>query len=543
MSAALVLLGGLDELGVASALTVPLSADQWLGAAPQFESDDRGGRLWQRLELREAEEIDVSLSQRCTPEQIDNDTVVQLEVTLRTQAAGSLTSTANQLVESVQNPGGVGGQQMALVMRALTACGSAGLVDNEDSERLATEGSLLHHLYQVFSEGHAEAAARCAFAYLQAIPGAGDPDQHVGNSEAGHESLRELLRNPDSVAGAVDEFVAIVSQDGGLRELARIMDSEPPESTLLNAAFRDLMESDPAAQTPEFITEHWRKIQLNLTDAEDSDANSAFQAFARDLPSLADVPPLIVAGPFAPEDAALYVAVLRAGGDEGLSTWCAGGLRSLDAESWVRALSENGAIVSLLLELNGRGQTLDMGTAYLDGLISHAQATVHSDDDNDIGDSLPELMALLGGGSRDLLARRTYDALEEAAGEATRLFFALYGILISGREFLLAQSRFVDRVCRPLLVQRNTHGLLWLTNVFRSEPDLLDRHSDRNAVTDFRNRVRDALAAADEDEAASAAVQAIADALGIELEPQSPMPGEPGYGADPAEETESKSDE
>ena len=180
-------------------------------------------------------------------------------------------------------------------------------------------------------------------------------------------------------------------------------------------------------------------------------------------------------------------------------------------------------------------QTVEVGTAYLDGLILHAQSTVHSDDDNGIGDSLPELIALLSEGDRDLLTRRTYDALEEAGGEATQLFFILYGTLITEQDFLLGQSDFVDRVCTPLLVHRHTPGLLWLANVFSSEPDLLNRHSDRSAVADFRNRVRDALTAVDEDEVDSDAIRAIADALGIE----------PGTerGTDPPQGAESTSDE
>ena len=189
-------------------------------------------------------------SQRSTPEQIDSDIISLLEVTLRTPAAGSLTRTTNQLVDSVRNAEGVSAQQIALVMRALTACRSAGLVDNASYERLATEGSLLHHLYQAVSEAHAEATARCAFAYLQSIPDAREPNQHIGNSPLGHEPLLELLRNPDSVPGALDEFVAIAGQDGGLRELARILDEEPPESTLLNEAFRDLIENDRPRTIP-----------------------------------------------------------------------------------------------------------------------------------------------------------------------------------------------------------------------------------------------------------------------------------------------------
>ena len=526
MSAAFVLLGGLDELGLDSVLRVPLSADQWLEVAPQLQGDDRGGRLWQRLELREAGEIDAALSQRSTPEQIDSDIVSLLDVTLRTRAAGSLTSTANQLVESIQGAGGINAQQIALLMRALVACRRADLVVDEKYEHLATEGSLLHHFHQAVSEAHAEAAARCAFAYLQSIPDARAPDQPLGNSLLGHERLLELLRNPDSVPGALDEFVAIVGQEAGLPGLAGILDMEPPEPTLINLAFRDLTESDPAAEDPLFIKEHWGKIRSNLPEAENGDVSNAFQEFMRTSPSLAEVSALIAAGPFELAGAPLYLAILRADDDGGLSAWCAAGLRSVAAEAWAEALNENSDLVALLLELKGRRETIDLGTGYLDGLTSHAQAAVHADDHDGIKESLPELMDLLGGENRDLLTRRVYEALEGSDGNAQRPFFDLYGELVTARDFLLTQRGFVDRVCRPLLVQNNAHGLDWLANVFGLAPDLLAEHSDQSAVQDFRSRVRSALNPLGESEEVSGAVRRIAGALGIEPDPPEPTSGE-----------------
>ncbi len=537
MSAAFVLLRGLDELGVASALRVPLSADQWLEVAPQFRSDDPGGRLWQRLELIEAEEIDTALSERSTPEQIDSDIISLLEVTLRTPATGSLTRTTNQLFDSVRNAEGVGAQQIALVMRALTACRSAGLVDNASYERLATEGSLLHHLYQAVSEAHAEATARCAFAYLQSIPDAREPNQHIGNSPLGHEPLLELLRNPDSVPGALDEFVSIARQEGGLPELARILDEEPPEPTLLNEAFRDLIDDDPAVNDSGFVQGHWGKIRSNLPDPEDGDATDAFQEFVRGLPSRTDVSALIVTGRFEPSGAPLYLAILRAGDDEALSAWCAVGLRSVAAETWAESLKENDDLVALVLELHRRRETIELGTDYLDGLTSHAQAAVSADGDSGISESLPELVEVLGDENEDLLTRRAYEALEGADGTATRPFFDLYGGLVAEKAFLLTQRGFVDRVCRPFLVQNNANGLSWLADVFRSAPDLLGEHSDRSAVQDFRSRVRRALDPTGEGEEVSEAVRRLADALGIEPEPPEPPPDESESEAGHAETT------
>ena len=544
MRAAFILLGGLEELGIASTLVVPLSAEQWLEVAPQLPIDDSNRSLWQHLDLRSIEEIDAALSERSRPEQIDNHVVAVLKVTLYTQSAEHLTRIPSELVDSIQAAGGANAQQIASLMQALAACCSANLVDDETSEQLATGGSLLHYLYQAFAENHAEAVARCAFEYLQSIPDAREPDQAVGNSQAGHEQLRELLRNPNRVPNALDEFVGIARESGGLRELARILDMEPPDPVLLNEAFGHLIESDPTAKDPEFINEHWDKIRLNLREGEDSDTSDAFGEFVRDLATLPELSTLIVAGQFHPEDAEFYLAILRAGGNDGLSAWSAAGLWTVTAETWADSLKENDDLVALLLELNRRNETIDMGTDYLDGLTSHARDIMNSDHDHGIGDSLTELISLLSGGNRDLLTRRVYEALEGAARETSPLFFKLYGNLVADKDFLLEQPRFVDHVCRPLLVGRNIPGLQWLADMFHSESDLLNQHSDQNAVTDFRDRLRTTLGTTDEaDGAFTEAVKAIAHALNIETAPQAPMPDESEHGTDYAEPTEATTDE
>ena len=541
MRAAFALLGGLEELGVASTLIVPLSDEQWLEIAPQLPANDPDGRLRRHLDLKATEDIDATLSERCRPEQIDDAIVSVLEVTLSTQNAGSLTRTVSQLVDGIRGAAGVDAQQIARLMRALAACRSNGLVDDESYERLATGGSLLHYLYQAGSEGHAEAAARCAIAYLLSIPDARRPDEAIGNSQAGHERLLDLLRNPDSIAGALDEFVAVVRQAGGIREIARILDMEPPEPELLRAAFVALIENDPATQDPQFIKEHWRKVRSNLPEAEDGDASDAFQEFMRTSSSLADVSALIVAGPFEVTGAPLYLAILRADGDGGLSAWCAAGLRTVAAETWAEVLSENGDLVALLLDLSGRGETIDLGTGYLDGLVSHAQAAVDADVHDGIKESLPDLLELLSEENRDLLTRRAYEALERSDGQAERPFFDLYGGLVAAKDFLLMQPDFVDLVCRPLLVQNNVDGLDWLANLFRSEPNLLEEHSDRSAVQYFLSRVRGAWGTVGEGEEASDEVQAIARALHIEPVSPKPTSGESDSEADHAEPTGSNS--
>ena len=547
MSAAFILLEGLEGLGVISTLVVPLSAEQWLEVAPQLPIDDSNRSLWQHLDLSSTEEIDDVLSERSRPEQIDNQVVSVLELTLLTQSAEHLTRLPSELVDSVKAAGGTTAQQIASLMRALTACRSANLVDDATHEQLATGGFLLHHYHQAFAERHAEAVARCAFAYLQSIPDAREPDEVAGNSQQGHEWLHELLRSPETVPNALDEFVSIAKASGGLREISRILDMEPPEPALLNAAFRDLIESDLSAKDPRFINEHWEKIRSNLPDREDGATSDAFQEFIRGLPSstLAGLSALVVAGEFEPEDAEFYLAILQVAPNEELSAWFAAGLRSITAATWAQSLTKSDNLVALLLELNQLSDPLSMGAAYLDGLRSHAQATVDTHDDYGIGDSLEELIALLSDGNRDLLTRRVYEILEEAAQEATPLFFKLYGSLIADGDFLLAQPHFVDRVCRPLLAGSNIPGLNWLTGVFCSDSDLLNRHSDQNAVADFLERVRNILGTADDDdESLAEAVQAIAHALDIRpADPPEPAPNDSEPETDYTEPTGATTDE
>ena len=516
MRAAHVLLTGLDELGVPGTLAAPLSDTQWFEVLTESQIEGLVGSWWARLELQSIENIDTSFSRRAVPNLIDDQLITELEWTLRTGSAGSLGNTADRLLQTAQettrNP--LDAAQVALTMRAIVACYSAGIVDDEDFRALATDGFLLHHLHQAVSEAHPEAAARCAFMYLSSIPDAREPDQVYGNSARGHGSLRGLLRNPGNHSDIAARFVGLVNEGGGIRELARILDAEPPESALLNQTFAELIEQDPAAREPDFLVDHWEKISVNLQVAEDEDSAGAFSQFVRDCPSVDEISSLIVEGNFDPRDAQLYLAVLSASDSDTLSAWSARGLQSVASETWAESLSRNDALVQLLLALHRRQEAVELGTGYLDGLVLHAKAAAHAEDGGGIKESLPELFDILDEGNRDMLARRVYEALEETAGQAPAVFFDLYGEVLDSN-VLLQQPRFVDLVCRPLLTQRNARGLQWLAERLTAESNFLSEHSDSNAVQDFHRRVRDAFDSQEDGQQAVQPIRKIARALGI----------------------------
>ena len=244
---------------------------------------------------------------------------------------------------------------------------------------------------------------------------------------------------------------------------------------------------------------------------------NGFQSFFEALPSLAEVEAVITTGPFRSADAPLYLAALRASGSVQLNSWLTAGLQSVDAATWTAALQEPDDLTALLTEVSTRKAPLALGPAYQDGLAAHAEAMVGTDEFGPLADMLPSLLMLLDADNAALLARRVYDALESSRGAAREPFFALYGELIAEKDFLLAQSGFVDRVCRPLIVQRNAYGLSWLARLLRSNPDLLALHGDQPGVRDFHGRVSSALKSLDDDEASHEATRSIAQALDIPL--------------------------
>ena len=520
MRGAFTLLAGTRKLSPPPTLEVPLSPEQWFGVAQEIQDADLDESVWQRLAPQSVEAIDEALSMRLMSRQGVEVVGMLTHVLLRTQAANSLPLTANAFVDYLEQFSDTP-QHLAWVVEAVMKCRAAGLIDAERYGRLATEGKLLHALALGADHQDAGAIASCAFAYLQSTPSASAPSQNPGYADRGHQSLLMLLSNPQSYPGADEVFVAVVRRNGGLREIARILDANPPAVALLHQTLAALLETDPAAGEPGFVTEHWRTIQSTLAASASGEPATAFQSFFEALPSLAEVEAIITIGPFRSADAPLYLAALRASGSEQLISWLSTGLQSVDAATWTAALQEPDDLVALLIEVSTRGAPLALGPAYQDGLAAHAEAMVGADGLGPLADELPRLLMLLDADNTVLLARRVYDALESSGGGAREPFFALYGELIADKDFLLAQPGFVDRVCRPLLVQRNAHGLSWLASLLRSNPDVLSSHEDQTGVRDLRGRVSSALRSQDDDGMFEEATRSIAQALDI------PMPAPP----------------
>ena len=431
LEGAFALLAGTRDLSSPPILEVRLSPDQWFGVAPLIQDAEWDEDIWRRLAPSNAEAVDQAISTRLAAREETDIVGMLTNVILKTEAANSLHLTADNLIGFLGEFPGQMPPQLAWAVQALTTCHKIGLINDDSYDRLATDGQLLHVLALAIDYQDAGAAAGCAFAYLQSKPAAGAPEQYQGYADRGYQSLLQLLREPQSQPGMFDVFLAVAQRNGGIREIARILDADPPEVALLHQTFASLLETDLAAREPGFVTEHWRTIQAALPANADGETATAFQAFFETLPSLAEVEAMITAGPFVSDNAPLYLAVHRASRADTLNSWFAAGLLAVPAETWEGEFQQPGDLIALLIELKRSATPLSLGPAYQDGLAAHAQTTVNAGDLGPLSDALPDLLLLLDADGRALLARRVYEALESSQGAAHEPFFTLYGDLLA----------------------------------------------------------------------------------------------------------------
>lgn len=523
LAAAIRLLRGLNDRGaselIENGLEVPLTPAQWVECAAGLHRLDPDGQMVSELRLGAPEKVDELLAERVAPGQIAQTLIHAIAATLRTHAGESLDRTMSAVATCLASTDPLQPAETALLLSAIQSGRVAGLVDDATYRKLAESGALLHHLHHASASKHAKAMAACTFAYLQSVPDASKPAQQAGNSEAGHQKLVELLSRPDSIPALESAFKELIEQHGGASELVRMAEAGRKQEALLCRVLRSLLGSDPAVESPEFVREHWRTIweAIEATNAEEESTAKVFdEVVLGQVASLDDLLEIAKSDEFDPDDAALYLALLRVADDARFAEWAGSGLASVGAERWVTALGNSeDHLVELIIELARRDVLLKLSTPFIDALVDYSKDNATAEDTVPLVEEVARLADLLEADERRVLAREVYEVLENSRGKAAASFFDLFDAIITDRELLLNEDRFPDRVCDALLEESNERGLQWLRDVLTAWPTLLDEHRESAAVKYFRDHVLQRLEALGGDPQALPAVQAIAETLGI----------------------------
>ena len=258
---------------------------------------------------------------------------------------------------------------------------------------------------------------------------------------------------------------------------------------------------------------NWSIIREVLETGKEDSQNLV--TFLRALPGLVDLGAGVVNGTFDVDDSGLYIALLKNDADANFVTWCANGLSSVSREVWSQEIASQGDLLDLVTELKARGASVVLGADYFDALVDCARNVAVGGEMLLAPEAWVDLLSFLDTDRRELFPRRAYKILEESDGGASAEYFDLFGDMLSTRELLANEPRFIDQVCRPILDKEYVRGIEWIAEIVTSHPDLLTRHDDQAAVNDFVDRIRQRLDVPREDDPTLPSLKRIGAALGI----------------------------
>ena len=274
-----------------------------------------------------------------------------------------------------------------------------------------------------------------------------------------------------------------------------------------------LLTSKDIPKPPDLVSENWAVIREVLREGRES--SESFEAFLKDLPGIDNLVGGILSETFDVHDSALYLALLRSSASTDLVTWCLAGLPSVSQDAWFQAITLQGDLLDLVNELKTRGGNIVLGANYHDALVYYAEQVSNGSESALTKESWSDLFTLLDANRRELFHRRAYEILKGSEGGASAEFFALFGDILSGRNILASDPRFIDEVCRPILHVGTKDGIAWIAEVAEADASLFANRSDPAAATDFKDRIRQRLHDAQEDDPTLPDLQRIGVVLGI----------------------------
>lgn len=519
MSSAFTLVEGLVQLGsgehLEHGIEVPLSAEQWVEVSHEVMEKDPSGRLLQYFELRAVQAIDEQLAEQIANNQLDENTFNPVYTAMATRSREAMNSVAGQVFSRLQSGGGFPGDQIAHLVKTLRISNLAGLFDQDEYSGLAEIGHYLHHLYYAVSENHAEAVSECMFGFLLAVPDGSEPS-HIGNSSAGYQNLNELLQDPDRVPGSVEHFASLAKASQNLPVLFKMTSEDGTVPPFVAKVLHTLLTSNDVPKHPDLVSENWAVIREVLGEGEES--SESFEAFLKDLPGIDNLVAGILGETFDVHDSALYLALLSSSTSADFVTWCVDGLSLVSKDAWSEAITSQGALLDLVMELKMRGVKMVLGTTYYDSLLDYAEQVSDGSVSAITYESWSDLFALLDADHRELFHRRAYEILKNSDGEAGAEFFALFGDILSAGSILARDQRFIDEVCRPILDADNESGIAWMADLAEADASLFTSNSDPAAVSDFKSRIQQRLDDAEEEDPTLSDLKRIGATLGFDPE-------------------------
>ena len=514
------------ELGHDQALstpfTLPATADEWIKNCEEIARRDEW--VWSLFQPNEQfAEIASFLSERIMAGNISADTLFAIKVTNISEPEDSWNGLVAAVEQRLDASQGVNAEEGTLLLQALELLRRYQSSEAQTaSRRLSDPGHLLHLLYQAQQERHLACRAWCLVTFLQDQPDAKKP-RAVGNSEAGHVELMRILSTDDPALA--EEVVGILTDRDEARILFSIADARGDYDPFLISCLRQVADSEKYLRlySPSEAIDRWRQLREHLRE---EDAPNRYSDLIHKLCANADLVVRLQQGGFHAEDTGLYLEVLETEPQEEFVAFCRAGLETLDSEVWVSELQEEGETLDLLIELQEGDAEPSLKSPYQDALVDFASALLSGSGkpSQDLIAKQAVVLSPLSQSSRNILRARLRDAVIEKGVKYADGFFQMFGDEIAEPSLLKERNDIVAKLFSAVVRERVVSSITWLHRVLEKDPTLLEAFQDRDAVSDFKERVQGEISKeSEEDDQAGESIKRIADVLGIKPRPTTPQ--------------------
>jgi len=207
----------------------------------------------------------------------------------------------------------------------------------------------------------------------------------------------------------------------------------------------------------------------------------------------------IIQTKFDPQISDLYLLILDSCPEEhisGYQEFLKKGLQSLNKEEWLSHLTNLTLTFKLFLNLVKRGEQLNMGQAFFDALLEHAEKVLTGE--IKVSEELerkwkyvpgalnPDLVSVFGRDLRDLLLEKSDQV------NTTAPFLRLYGELLKSDSRIEEEGdKLFRKVFRRFLERKNREEIEWMAKVIE-DTDVLEQ-TEKDAVKEFLSRAEGLL--------------------------------------------------
>lgn len=359
----------------------------------------------------------------------------------------------------------------------------------------SANGHILHY-YQV-ALGAREYFAASLLAYLMIVNRSQlGSDRVFQASQTGNESMMQFFNDAGKFPEIRDAFINVLKIDAPKGVFANFLDKAPNARRLLRDCA--LRMSDDKTITIVLSSDELFNIWKNLDEVE-SATNGQPVTLSKIIAALDQSKEFtlkLIKTSFELNNVRFYMATVlsRDNMTSELKIWAQHGLDGVGQDIWKVQLQNDGELVALLEIIRGKEKKIEVGIKYLDALCELADGIA---DGKGCGtrsqERWPMYFEPLKPDLRLSFGEKLIELVKRKKGNIHPQFFTIFGQEAFAKSVVNGDLDIVPQVLNEFVNARNASGLRRTVDLIRSNDDTLDGLGKSHNISEFKDRIREAL--------------------------------------------------